>query len=44
MEADVIDTSFDGIDPEVMVVQAEAACDFMKALSDADAADAACAV
>ena len=33
MEADVIDTSFDEIDPEVMVVQAEAACDFLKAIS-----------
>ena len=33
MEADVIDTSFDGIDPEVMVVQAEAACDFLKAIA-----------
>ena len=33
MEADVIDTSFDEIDPEVMVVQAEAACDFLKAIA-----------
>ena len=33
MEADVIDTSFDGIDPEVMVVQAESACDFLKAIA-----------